>query len=45
MVETVGINLTLRYDQNISQVLNTPTFVDDFSFQRFRGFLGVRWFM
>lgn len=44
-IATVGINVTLRYDQNVSRVLNGDDFSDDLSFNRFRGFLGVRWFM
>lgn len=45
VIETVGINLTLKYDQNISEVLSGPTLTDDLSFERFRGFLGARWFL
>lgn len=44
-LETVGVNLTATYDQNISEVLVSPQLTDDLSFNRFRGFLGVRWFM
>jgi len=42
---SLGINLTLRYDQNLSQTVTAPTFQDDLSFNRFRGLLGVRWFL
>lgn len=44
LTETVGINLTVQYDQNISQIITGP-FTDDLSFNRFRGFLGARWFL
>jgi len=45
VIQTVGINLTAQYDQNISQLLDGPTLTDDLSFNRFRAFLGARWFM
>src|SRR5690606_30706627 len=44
-VRTVGINLQLWYDQNVSQVVQAGTFEDDLSFSRFRAILGARWFM
>lgn len=44
-LDTLGVNLTLRYDQNISRVLDGATYSDDLSFARFRGFVGVRWFL
>lgn len=44
-LQTVGVNLQLRYDQNISRVLTFPTYQDDLSFSRFRAMLGVRWFL
>jgi hypothetical protein len=42
---TIGINLTLRYDQNASQVVSGVTYDDDLSFQRFSMMLGARWFL
>lgn len=42
---TIGINLTLRYDQNASQVLQAVTYSDDLSFSRFQALLGARWFL
>ena len=44
-LSSLGVNLTLRYDQNISQVVQGIDFEDDLSFKRFKAFLGVRWFM
>lgn len=44
-VSTVGINLQVLYDQNISQVVEGDTFEDDLSFSRFQAILGARWFM
>jgi hypothetical protein len=44
-LQTLGINATVRYDQNLSRVLNGNDFSDDLSFTRFRAFLGVRWFL
>lgn len=44
-VATVGINLQLLYDQNVSQVIDGGSFQDDLSFNRFRAILGARWFM
>ena len=44
-VSTVGINLQVLYDQNVSQVVDGDTFEDDLSFSRFRAMLGARWFM
>ncbi len=44
-LSTVGINLQVLYDQNISQVIEADTFEDDLSFSRFRAVLGARWFM
>lgn len=43
--QSVGINLQLRYDQNISKTVEFSDFTDDFSFNRFRAMLGARWFM
>ncbi len=40
-----GVNLQLRYDQNISATRDFGSFTDDFSFNRFRAMLGARWFM
>jgi len=42
---TVGLNVSINYDANVSQVLQAPTYVDDLSFSRFRFFLGARWFL
>lgn len=46
---TVGINTTVRYDRNFSQVVpfseTDPDIGDDLSFQRWSVFLGARWFM
>lgn len=42
---TIGLNVAINYDANISQVLQAPTYTDDLSFSRFRFFLGVRWFL
>lgn len=46
---TVGINLTVRYDRNFSQVIpfsqTIPNFGDDLSFQRWSIFVGGRWFL
>lgn len=42
---TVGINLQLLYDQNISKVLDFGSFSDDLSFNRFRAMIGARWFL
>lgn len=44
-LSTVGINLQVLYDQNISQIVEADTFEDDLSFSRFRAILGARWFM
>lgn len=44
-LDTLGINLTLEYDENLSEVVDGGSYEDDLSFSRFRGFLGVRWFM
>jgi hypothetical protein len=44
-IPTIGVNATFRYDQNVSRVLDGDDYSDDLSFTRFRGFLGVRWFM
>lgn len=44
-LQTLGLSLQLRYDQNISRVLTFTTYQDDLSFQRFRAMLGVRWFL
>lgn len=44
-LSTVGINLQVLYDQNVSQVVDGGAFEDDLSFSRFRAMLGVRWFM
>jgi hypothetical protein len=44
-VTTVGINLQVRYDQNISKTITADTFEDDLSFNRFRAMLGARWFL
>jgi hypothetical protein len=49
-LSTVGINLQLLYDQNVSRVIEGQnptggTFEDDLSFSRFRALLGARWFM
>lgn len=44
-LQTLGINLTVRYDQNISRVLDGVSYSDDLSFSRFRAFMGVRWFL
>lgn len=49
-ISTVGINLQLLYDQNVSRVIEGTdsageTFEDDLSFNRFRAILGARWFM
>ena len=41
----VGLNATIHYDANVSQILEAPTYVDDLSFSRFRFFLGARWFL
>jgi hypothetical protein len=41
--DAVGINTTLRYDQNISREVGTPP-VDDLDFQRFQAYLGLRLF-
>jgi len=42
---TVGVNVAINFDANISQVIQAPTYVDDLSFSRFRFFVGARWFM
>lgn len=44
-LQTVGINLQLRYDQNISTVIDGGLFQDDLSFNRFAAILGARWFL
>jgi hypothetical protein len=44
-IRTLGINITARYDHNFSRVLEGANYSDDLSFSRFRGFLGVRWFL
>lgn len=49
-LSTVGINLQLLYDQNVSRVIEGVdaagnSFEDDLSFSRFRALLGARWFM
>jgi hypothetical protein len=49
LIDSLGINSTLRYTQNVSnnQVLDVPhgTGVLDMSWNRFEAFLGLRWFM
>jgi hypothetical protein len=42
---TIGINATIRYNQNISRVLNGDGFDDDLSFSRVVAFVGARWFL
>ncbi len=42
---SVGVNLTVSYDQNFSRVLQAVTYNDDLSFNRFRALLGLRWFL
>jgi hypothetical protein len=48
--DTFGLNLTLRYSQSFSNVnipevgFTTPTYYS-MSWQRFEGYLGLRWFM
>lgn len=42
---TVGVNLQLLYDQNVSRVIDAAIYRDDLSFSRFRAMLGARWFM
>ena len=44
-MQTLGINLTIRYDLNDSQIVTAGSFSDDLSFNRFRAMLGVRWFL
>jgi hypothetical protein len=44
-IPSIGVNLTARYDQNFSRVITGATVADDLSYSRFRGFLGVRWFL
>lgn len=49
-VQTIGINLQVRYDQNLSTTLDFRNgddiaYQDDLDFQRFRAMLGVRWFL
>lgn len=44
-MSSLGINLQIRYDQNISRVLDFDNFSDDLDFSRFRAMLGVRWFL
>lgn len=44
-IQTFGVNLQLRYDVNLSQVVTSGTFDDDLSFNRFRAMLGARWFL
>lgn len=46
--DSIGINLTFRYDQNISsQVLTAPGGAggDNLAYSRFQALLGLRWFM
>lgn len=48
--DTIGINLTLRYDGSISRtVVEVPTadatYYDNLAFSRVSAWLGVRWFM
>ncbi len=46
---SIGINATLRYDQNLSRVITLsnedPSIADDLDFARWQAFLGVRWFL
>ncbi len=42
---TVGINLTVRYDTNMSREVEFASYTDDLDFDRFRALLGVRWFL
>jgi hypothetical protein len=42
---SLGINLSLEFNENFSTTITAPSYTDDFSFSRFRGFVGVRWFM
>lgn len=44
-IPTVGVNLQLRYDVNISQIITSAAIADDLSFNRFRAMLGARWFL
>lgn len=44
-IQTVGINLQLRYDQNISRVIDFNDYTDDLSFNRFQAIVGARWFL
>jgi hypothetical protein len=49
LVDSFGINATLRYTQNVSnnQILDAPNGIGvvDMSWNRFEAFLGLRWFM
>lgn len=50
LTETVGINATIRYDQNITDAKRVPidpagTQYDNLEFARWQAWLGVRWFM
>jgi len=49
IIPSVGAFATVRYDKNSSIILpitpESTTDVDDLNFDRFRAFLGVRWFM
>lgn len=44
-LQTVGLNLQLRYDEAFSQEIVADTYTDDLSFSRFRAFIGARWFL
>lgn len=45
IIDSLGVNATINYDQAFSQLLTGSTFSDDLSFSRVRAFLGVRWFL
>ena len=49
LAESLGVNLSLNYDQNASRELATsaanPKESEDLSWRRFQSFLGARWFM
>lgn len=45
ITETIAVNAQLRLDVNASRVITIGTNQDDLSFERFRAFLGARWFL
>ncbi len=48
-MDSVGVNVTLQYNQNMSKVIplseTDPLIRDDLDFTRWQAFLGVRWFL